>query len=40
MNFLTELREGLLISWSAIRANMRSVITTLGIIAASKIASK
>ena len=33
MNFLTELREGLLISWSAIRANkLRSVLTTLGII--------
>ena len=33
MNFLTELREGLSISWSAIRANkMRSVLTTLGII--------
>jgi len=33
MNFLTELREGLLISWSAIRANkLRSFLTTLGII--------
>jgi putative ABC transport system permease protein len=33
MNFLTEVREGLSISWSAIRANkMRSVLTTLGII--------
>src|SRR5947209_14436216 len=33
MNFFTELREGLSISWSAIRANkMRSVLTTLGII--------
>ena len=33
MNFLTELREGLGISWSAIRANkMRSVLTTLGIV--------
>ncbi len=33
MNFLTELREGLAISWSAILANkMRSVLTTLGII--------
>src|SRR5277367_6775682 len=33
MNFLTELREGLNISWSAIRANkMRSVLTTLGIV--------
>ena len=33
MNFLTELREGLLISWSAIRANkLRSVLTTLGIV--------
>jgi putative ABC transport system permease protein len=33
MNFFTELREGLLISWSAIRANkLRSVLTTLGII--------
>src|SRR5271168_1390638 len=33
MNFLTELREGLSISWSAIRANkLRSVLTTLGII--------
>jgi putative ABC transport system permease protein len=33
MNFLTELYEGLLISWSAIRANkLRSVLTTLGIV--------
>ena len=33
MNFLTELREGLAISWSAILANkMRSVLTTLGIV--------
>jgi putative ABC transport system permease protein len=33
MNFLVELREGLAISWSAIRANkLRSVLTTLGII--------
>ncbi|MDR3378570.1 MAG: ABC transporter permease [Verrucomicrobiae bacterium] len=33
MNFLTELREGLAISWAAIRANkMRSVLTTLGIV--------
>jgi putative ABC transport system permease protein len=33
MNFFTELREGLLISWSAIRANkLRSFLTTLGII--------
>ena len=33
MNLLTELREGLAISWSAIRANtMRSVLTTLGIV--------
>ncbi len=33
MNFLTELREGLTISWSAIRANkLRSVLTTLGIV--------
>ena len=33
MNFATELREGLLISWSAIRANkLRSVLTTLGIV--------
>src|SRR5665213_3572745 len=33
MNFLTELREGLNISWSAIRANkLRSVLTTLGIV--------
>ncbi len=33
MNFLTELREGLVISWSAIRANkLRSILTTLGIV--------
>jgi len=33
MNFATELREGLLIAWSAIRANkLRSVLTTLGIV--------
>ncbi len=33
MNLFTELREGLGISWSAIRANkMRSVLTTLGIV--------
>jgi putative ABC transport system permease protein len=33
MNFLTELKEGLVISWSAIRANkLRSVLTTLGIV--------
>ena len=33
MNFPTELREGLAISWSAIRANkLRSVLTTLGIV--------
>ena len=33
MNFLFELREGLWISWDAIRANkMRSALTTLGII--------
>jgi len=33
MNVLTELREGLSISWAAIRANkLRSVLTTLGII--------
>jgi putative ABC transport system permease protein len=33
MNFLTELKEGLGISWSAIRANkMRSILTTLGIV--------
>jgi putative ABC transport system permease protein len=33
MNFLTELREGLAISWGAIRANkMRSILTTLGIV--------
>src|SRR5208337_3824311 len=33
MNLLTELKEGLGISWRAIRANkMRSVLTTLGIV--------
>jgi len=33
VNFLTELKEGLGISWSAIRANkLRSVLTTLGIV--------
>src|ERR1043165_2065141 len=33
MNFMTELREGLAISWSAIRANkLRSILTTLGIV--------
>jgi putative ABC transport system permease protein len=33
MNLLTELKEGLAIAWSAIRANtMRSVLTTLGIV--------
>src|ERR1035437_3874900 len=33
MNFLTELREGLLISWNSILANkMRSILTTLGIV--------
>jgi putative ABC transport system permease protein len=33
MNLLTELKEGLSISWSAIRANkMRSLLTTLGIV--------
>jgi putative ABC transport system permease protein len=33
MNFLTELREGLWISWDAIRAHkLRSTLTTLGII--------
>src|SRR5215467_1580717 len=33
MNVLSELKEGLLISWDAIRANkMRSVLTTLGIV--------
>jgi putative ABC transport system permease protein len=33
MNFLTELREGLAISWDAIRANkLRSILTTLGIV--------
>src|SRR5689334_3189676 len=33
MNLLAELKEGLGISWSAIRANkMRSILTTLGIV--------
>ncbi|HMO64399.1 MAG TPA: ABC transporter permease [Verrucomicrobiota bacterium] len=33
MNLLTELREGLVIAWAAIRANkLRSLLTTLGII--------
>lgn len=33
MNLLTELKEGLAISWGAIRANkMRSILTTLGIV--------
>ena len=33
MNLFTELREGLSISWSAIRANkLRSALTTLGIV--------
>ena len=33
MNLLTELREGLEISWNAIRANkLRSILTTLGIV--------
>lgn len=33
MNFLTELKEGLLIAWAAIRANkLRSCLTTLGIV--------
>src|SRR5712691_1623696 len=33
MNLLTEVKEGLNISWGAIRANkMRSVLTTLGIV--------
>jgi len=33
MNILTEVREGLHISWAAIRANkLRAVLTTLGII--------
>jgi len=33
MNFFTELKEGLLISWGAIRANkLRSMLTTLGIV--------
>src|SRR5579864_5163690 len=33
MNFVTELREGLAISWSAIVANkLRSILTTLGIV--------
>src|SRR5260370_17265559 len=33
VNFLTELKEGLSISWGAIRANkLRSTLTTLGIV--------
>jgi putative ABC transport system permease protein len=33
MNFATELKEGILISWGAIRANkLRSALTTLGIV--------
>ena len=33
MDLFTELKEGLAISWSAIRANkMRSILTTLGIV--------
>jgi len=33
MNFFTELKEGLLIAWAAIRANkLRSCLTTLGIV--------
>src|SRR5215471_21482486 len=33
MDLLTELKEGLAISWSAIRGNkMRSILTTLGIV--------
>lgn len=33
MNFVTELSEGLMIAWNAIRANkLRSVLTTLGIV--------
>src|ERR1700678_2148479 len=33
LNFLLEIKEGLLIAWDTIRANkMRSVLTTLGII--------
>ena len=33
MNFLTELKEGLSISWGAIRGNkLRSTLTTLGIV--------
>ena len=33
MNFFTELKEGLLIAWTAIRANkLRSCLTTLGIV--------
>src|ERR1043166_8092026 len=33
MNLLTEIKEGLSISWAAIRANkLRSTLTTLGII--------
>jgi hypothetical protein len=33
MNLLTELKEGLGISWNAIRANkLRSILTTIGIV--------
>jgi putative ABC transport system permease protein len=33
MTFFSEIREGLVIAWAAIRANkMRSVLTTLGIV--------
>ena len=33
MNFATELKEGLFISWAALRANkLRSALTTLGIV--------
>src|ERR1041384_7810185 len=33
MNFATEIKEGLKISWGALRANkLRSVLTTLGIV--------
>ena len=33
MNFFLELKEGLFISWGAIRANkLRSMLTTLGIV--------
>ena len=33
MNFLSELREGLLIAWDSLRANkLRSALTTLGIV--------